>query len=213
MFTTTKQAEAIIHTLSTPSKMPGFAYNIPAIYCKIGSVLRKTLGSVCSKCYALKGRYVFANVMEAMQKRFDSLKNPLWVEAITFLIVKKEKSGFFRWHDSGDIQGTWHLEKIVQVAKNLPHIKFWLPTREYSIVSQYIEKEGNAIPENLTIRLSALMIDGKTPDAIAHRLDLVVSGVSSVGGFSCPSSKQGNVCGSCRACWDKDVFCINYKQH
>jgi hypothetical protein len=151
--------------------------------------------------------------MEAMQKRFDSLKNPLWVEAITFLIVKKEKSGFFRWHDSGDIQGTWHLEKIVQVAKNLPHIKFWLPTREYSIVSQYIEKEGNAIPENLTIRLSALMIDGKTPDAIAHRLDLVVSGVSSVGGFSCPSSKQGNVCGSCRACWDKDVFCINYKQH
>jgi hypothetical protein len=212
MFTTTKQAESIVHTLSAPSKMPGFSYNTPAFRCKIGSLLRKVKGSICSKCYALKGRYVFQNVQDAMEKRFSSLTSPLWVEAITFLISKKEKSGFFRWHDSGDLQGTWHLEKIVQVAKNLPHISFWLPTREYSIVSDFLKK-GHTIPSNLCVRLSALMIDGKTPDAIAKKLGVQVSGVSSSGGFNCPSSKQGNVCASCRACWDVNTYCVNYKQH
>jgi hypothetical protein len=212
MFKTISQAEAITYSLSAPSKMPGFSYNIPAFRCKVGSLLRKVKGSICSKCYALKGRYVFQNVVNAMEKRFDSLANPLWVEAITFLIQKKEKSGFFRWHDSGDLQGTWHLEKIVQVARLLPSIKFWLPTREYSVVTSYL-KEGKTIPDNLCVRLSALMIDGNTPDAIAKRHNLQVSGVSKANGFTCPAPKQLNSCGSCRACWDKSVYLVNYKQH
>ena len=179
MFKTTKEAEAIVHTLSSPSKMPGFSYNTPAYRCIKGTLLRKVPNSICFKCYAMKGRYIFDNVKAAMEKRFDSLHHPLWVDAMTFLINKKEKSGFFRWHDSGDLQGTWHLKKICQIAENLPHITFWLPTREYTIVSDYIEKEGNVIPPNLTIRLSALMIDGQYPDSIAKRLGLTVSGVSS----------------------------------
>jgi hypothetical protein len=213
MFKKLKEAEAIAHTLSAPSKMPGFSYNTPAFRCIKGSKLRKVPNSICFKCYALKGRYVFQNTIDAMEKRFHSLTHPLWVDAMTYMVNKKEKSGFFRWHDSGDLQGTWHLKKICQVAENLPHITFWLPTREYGIVSDYIEKEGNTIPKNLTIRLSALMIDGQYPDAIAKRLGLVVSGVSSNGDFNCPSSKQDNNCGDCRACWDKEVYSINYKQH
>lgn len=211
-FKTTAQAEAIVHTLSKPSKMPGHAYSIPAFRCKVGSVLRKVKKSICSKCYALKGRYVFQNVIDAMEKRFHSLTNPLWVDAMTFLINKKEKSGFFRWHDSGDLQDIPHLQKIVEIAKNLPHIKFWLPTREYGIVSDYIEKIEGIIPDNLCVRLSAYMIDGPTPDSVAQRLGVQVSGVSS-NGFTCPAPKQGNSCESCRACWDRSVYCVSYKQH
>ena len=211
-FTTVKQAEQIVHTLSAPSKMPGHAYSIPAFRCKVGSLLRKVKKSICSKCYALKGRYVFQNVIDAMEKRFQSLSNPLWVDAMTFLINKKEKSGFFRWHDSGDLQDVGHLSKIVEVAKNLPHIKFWLPTREYGIVSDYLEA-FRVFPENLCVRLSAYMIDGNTPDSVAQRLGVQVSGVSSNGGFTCPAPKQGNSCQDCRACWDRSVYCINYKQH
>jgi hypothetical protein len=213
MFKTTKEAEAIVHTLSSPSKMPGFSYNTPAYRCIKGTLLRKIPNSICFKCYAMKGRYIFDNVKAAMEKRFDSLQHPLWVDAMTFLINKKEKSGFFRWHDSGDLQGTWHLKKICQIAENLPHITFWLPTREYAIVSDYIEKEGNVIPPNLTIRLSALMIDGNYPDSIAKRLGLTVSGVSSNGDYTCPAPKQENECKDCRACWDKGCYSINYKQH
>lgn len=210
-FKTAKEAEQIVHTLSAPSKMPGHAYSTPAFRCKVGSLLRKVKGSICSKCYALKGRYVFQNVIDAMEKRFKSLTHPLWADAMTFLINKKEKSGFFRWHDSGDLQDVGHLFKIVEVAKNLPHIKFWLPTREYGIVSDYLEA-FKTIPENLCIRLSAYMIDGKTPDSVAQRLGVQVSGVTT-DGFTCPAPKQNNSCGDCRACWDRSVYCVSYKQH
>jgi len=191
--------------------MPGYAYSTPAKRCIIGQKMRKVAGSICAFCYALKGRYVFKNVQLAMEKRYASLTNSLWVEAITFLIGNA-KNPHFRWHDSGDLQGIWHLEKIVQVAKNLPHISFWLPTREYAFVSEYIEK-GGEVPSNLTIRLSALMMDGPAPVGIAQRLGLVVSGASKLGNFNCPSSKQGNKCGDCRKCWDKNEFAIDYKKH
>ena len=206
-----KTAEAIVGSLSNPSKMPCHGYSTPAIRCQIGQKMRSVKGSVCSFCYALKGRYVFPKVQAALEKRFQSLTHPLWVEMMTFLIAKT-KDTFFRWHDSGDIQGTWHLNNIVKIAKNLPQVKFWLPTREYSMVSSYIEA-GNTIPDNLTIRLSALMIDGNAPDAIAKKLGLVVSGVSKESSYNCPAPSQVNFCKDCRACWDKDTYAISYKKH
>ena len=211
MFKNKKQAEAIVGTLSKPSKMPGYAYSTPAKRCIIGQKMRKVVGSMCAFCYALKGRYVFKNVQEAMEKRFASLTNDLWVDAMTYLI-SKVKNPHFRWHDSGDLQGVWHLQKIVKIAQNLPQVSFWLPTREYAFVSEYIEK-GGEVPSNLTIRLSALMMDGPAPVGIAQRLGLCVSGASKIGNFNCPSSKQGNKCGDCRKCWDKNEFAINYKKH
>ena len=211
MFKNKKQAEEIVGTLSKPSKMPGYAYSTPAKRCLIGQKMRNVVGSICAFCYALKGRYVFPNVQKAMEKRFASLTNDLWVDAMTYLIGKV-KNPHFRWHDSGDLQGVWHIEKIVKIAKNLPNISFWLPTREYAFVSTYIE-QGGEVPPNLTIRLSALMMDGQAPVGIAQRLGLCVSGASKLGDFNCPSSKQGNKCGDCRKCWDKNEFAINYKKH
>jgi len=145
-----------------------------------------------------------------MEKRLDSLKSLGWVNKITFLINKQEKSGHFRWHDSGDVQGVWHLEKIAQVARNLPHIKFWLPTREYGFVREWMKLKR--LPKNLTIRLSAYMVDGKPPTSLAKKLGLTTSGVSP-DGYNCPASKQNNECGECRACWDNTVENINYKKH
>jgi hypothetical protein len=151
------------------------------------------------------------NVKNCLEKRFQSLSHPEWVSAMTLSISGSEGSGFFRWHDSGDIQSVEHLEKIVQVAKNLPNIQFWIPTREYSFVSNYLKKHG-AFPSNLTVRLSALMVDGQPPVGIAKRLNLTTSGVATAG-FNCPANSQGNKCLSCRACWDKNVNNINYKKH
>jgi hypothetical protein len=210
-YTTTKQAEAVVHTLSSPSKMPCHGYSIPASRCITGGKLRKVANSICSVCYALKGRYVFPNVLAAMEQRFASLFSSAWVDAITYIINKKEKSGYFRWHDSGDLQGQWHFQKIVDVAKRLPNIKFWLPTREISIVGDYI-RAGNSIPENLTVRLSAFMLDGEPPIPAAKRLGLVVSGASATD-YNCLAYSQGGKCLDCRACWDKSVFQVNYKKH
>jgi hypothetical protein len=198
--------------LSRTSKMPCFSYNLPAKDCGIGSKLRPVKNSVCSKCYAMKGFYVFKNVKNALEKRLNSITHPLWVEAMTLLIETKEKSGYFRFHDSGDIQSEAHLDKICQIAKNLKNIKFWLPTREFAIVSNYI-KNGNKIPSNLIIRFSAYMIDGLIPTKLANSLGVYTSSVSKTNQETCPSGKQNNTCDSCRRCWDKKVANVVYKAH
>ena len=208
----TATAKSISHTLSNPSKMPCYGYSIPASKCITGAKLRGIKGAICSICYALKGRYIFQNVQTALLKRYESLDNPQWVDAIVALISnKRKKQTHFRWHDSGDIQSIGHLAKIVEIAKRLPETAFWLPTREYSMVGEYLTKIG-AFPDNLRVRLSAFMVDGEPPTAIAERYGLTTSGVSKEG-FTCPAYKQGNFCLDCRACWDKNVKNINYKVH
>ena len=204
------QALETINGFSKPSKMPCHSWSIPAKDCKTGSKLAKVEGSVCADCYAMSGFYRMGNVKSCLEKRLESLSNPKWENAMTIAISGSEGSGFFRWFDSGDIQSLAHLKQIAQIAKNLPSIQFWLPTKEYGIVTQYLKE--NELPENLTIRLSGFMVDGPAPIALASRLGLVTSTVVSEG-FTCPASSQGNKCLSCRACWDKGVSNVAYKHH
>lgn len=204
-------AQSIVGGLSEPSKMPCHGFSIPAKRCKMGRKLRKVKGSICSICYALKGRYVFGVVQHALDRRFSKLSHPLWVKAMAFLIQHVEKSGFFRWHDSGDIQSLAHLRRIVAVCNLTPNVQHWLPTREYVLVSRYRRQHGQ-FPDNLTVRLSAYMIDGAGPVALAKSLGLTTSGVSREG-FTCPAYSQGNKCLDCRACWDKKIANVHYKAH
>ena len=71
-----KEAKKITGGLSSPSKMPGYAYNLPAWRCITGVKLQAVKGSVCAGCYAMKGRYRFPNVREAMDKRLAALADP-----------------------------------------------------------------------------------------------------------------------------------------
>ena len=176
----------------------------------MGSKLAKLKTSVCAKCYAMKGFYPTPNVVNALARRFNSLQNEDWVEAMTIAISGTEGSGYFRWFDSGDIQSLAHLKQIAQIANNLPQIKFWLPTKEYRIVSDFLQ--GNKLPDNLTIRISGYMIDGPPPVALANRMGVVTSTVSTTSP-TCPAGNQGNKCLSCRACWDKNVQNVAYKKH
>jgi hypothetical protein len=125
--------------------------------------------------------------------------------------IPESKAGHFRWHDAGDLQSIEHLEKIVDVAKRLPKIRFWLPTRERGIVRAYNAQFG-PVPRNLALRVSTTMVDGPVPKGFA-----LTSGVHSKGtkppGRECPAYKQGNQCRSCRACWDRRVKHVSYKRH
>jgi len=207
-----KELENKLGTLSVPSKMPSYSFSIPAQKCITGSKLRLKKNSTCSSCYALKGRYVFPNVREALFNRLDKMNSlgfDKWTELMTELISRKEKSGFFRWHDSGDLQSIDHLKAIVTIANNLPKIKFWLPSREVKIIKDYIN-EGNIIPDNLNIRISAFFIGSALNPKELKRLGCTGSTVGFKGSFNCPSSKQGNKCLDCRACWNKSVNNVNY---
>jgi hypothetical protein len=200
-----REAEAIAGTLGEPSKMPGFSYGIPARHCKVGGALVNVPGSVCSKCYALKGNYKFPSMQRGLEARFASLKHPLWVEAMVFMI-RYRKAKHFRWHDSGDLQDLYHLEKIADVAAQLPDCKFWLPTREKAIIHAFQRKHGE-FPKNLVVRVSGTMIDGPAPIGFRNTSTVVSDNAS------CPAHDQGNACGSCRRCWDRRIKNVSYLKH
>ena len=195
-----KEAKAITGGLRLPSKMPGPAYNLPAQACITGAKLVQIPGSVCAGCYALKGRYRFSNVRLAPARRLESLKHPQWVFAMTVLIKGEE---VFRWHDSGDLQSSWHLKRIFEVCEATPETSHWLPTRE----AKFLPLNTDSIPKNLTIRFSSHMINQK-PVKFWPWTSTV-----STGSFTCPASKQGNECKSCRNCWSREVANVSYPKH
>ena len=205
------EAIKFVGGLSSPSKMPCQGYSLDAKRCITGAKMAKVENSICSKCYALRGNYRYSNVTNAQERRYQALLSEKWVEAMICAINGSESSGFFRWHDAGDLQGVWHLEKIVAVCNGTPTIKHWLPTREFGFVGEFV-RNGGIIPANLCIRFSALMFDGIPPIELANRAGVQVSGASKTD-FTCPASKQENKCLSCRACWDKDKFNVTYKKH
>jgi hypothetical protein len=199
-----KEAIKITGGLSKPSKMPGFAYNLPATRCKVGSKLAKVKGSVCHGCYALKGRYRFPNVKEALERRYkQAMTNKDWVFGMVYLINTSNKKEF-RWHDAGDIQSAEHLQRIFQVCELTPSVKHWLPTRESVILSNI---NADDVPDNLIIRLSASKVDGPAPKSWPWTSTVVTKGKT------CPAAEQNNECKDCRACWDKSVKNVAYGKH
>ena len=199
-----KEANKITGGLSAPGKMPEGSYNLPARACITGAKLREIPGTPCYGCYAFKGRYKFPNVKDALSRRLKSLGDPQWVRAMAVLIKGKK---FFRWHDSGDLQGVQHLINIFEVCKLTPETSHWLPTQERKLL-QFLDPD--IIPTNLIIRLSNAKNDTVPGQAWSH-WSTVVSKPRA--GHVCPAPDQGNKCGSCRACWSKDVREVQYPIH
>ena len=214
LFNSIKEAELAVGRLSSPSKMPSYAWSISARRCNTGSKLAKVKGSVCYNCYALKGRYMFNNTQGALERRYDawSSDRAKWVDAMIYLMHNKKHivdTGHFRFFDSGDIQGSDMLDDINTVAWASPLIRFWLPTKEYKLIKNY-DKE---IAPNLVIRVSAPTVDkefsGYTHISTVYNKD----NIDTAKGVVCPASNQGNQCGSCRACWNNKVSEVSYIAH
>ena len=220
---TTKQADTYLGwntstklaSLSKPSKMPCYSYSIPASTCKIGSKLATIGGTICNKCYAKKGMYVFKTTRAAMQRRLDAITSPNWVAALVTLIDAQadyNDTPHFRWHDSGDIQNLKHFAKIVRIARLMPHIQFWIPTREIGIVSHY--RKYRDIPANLIIRESTAMINAPIPIATTGRTySTVHTDTVKQGANECIARYQAGECRDCRACWDTTISCVSYHIH
>jgi len=223
---------AAVGGLSAPSKMPSLGYSTPAAACGVGSKLRPVKGSICNGCYALKGRYLFANVQAALAKRLAALGDlEGWESAMVTLLTAAHSRNmrYFRWHDSGDVQSLAHLHAINRIAYAVPGITFWLPTRESATLARFREPEtivqlpsrqvirANPVKApNLTIRYSLPLVDVWTvPPIIAG---MPVSGVFAAapapqGTHVCPAPQQGGHCGDCRACWDADCAVTGYHVH
>ena len=198
-----KEAKKITGGLSAPNKMPGPSINLPAWNCITGVKLQAIKGSVCAGCYAMKGRYRFKNTRQAMDRRLAALQDPRWVDAMVTLITGEP---WFRWHDSGDIQSPEHLKNIFEVCKRTPGTRHWMPTREVKFLRLM---DPDVIPPNLIIRISSHMID---QGPVTHwPWTSTVS--TKPEDRTCPAPDQGNECGSCRQCWNRDTANICYGKH
>ena len=219
---TLKAATAVAGSLGFPSKMPGTSYGIPASACKVGAKLAKVEGSTCSGCYALKNNYTYESVIKSQAVRLAAIDHPQWAEAMVYLLrsahgldgrkVHREvrSAGWHRWHDSGDIQSIGHLAAICQIARRTPEPRHWLPTREAGLLAAYV-RSGGVIPGNLTVRVSATMIDGAATARWAQTS--TVHHKAKASGRVCPAASQGNACQDCRACWATDVANVSYHKH
>ena len=196
-----KEARKITGGLSAPNKMPGPSINLPAWNCITGLKLQAVKGSVCAGCYAMKGRYRFPNVREAMDRRLAALTDPRWVDAMVTLVKGQP---WFRWHDSGDIQSPDHLKNIFEVCNRTPETRHWMPTREVKFLKLM---DPDVVPKNLIIRISSHMIDQGPVKHWPWTSTVVTSGKT------CPAAEQGNKCKECRACWDRSVKNVAYGKH
>lgn len=202
----------LVGGLSTPTKMPWYGWSLSASDCKVGSKLAEIPGTPCFSCYAMRGNYAYPVVQNAYKRRMEAWKLPDWVENMSALIgrlAEKEspENRYFRWFDSGDIQSISMLCKIVQIARNVPEVQFWLPTQERQIVADYSAEYGE-FPSNLTIRVSAVKI-GMKPTQMNGTVSSNINGE----GYQCPARSQGNKCGNCRKCWDNNTPLISYHKH
>lgn len=207
------EANAVCGTLTQTSKMPCKSYSLPTEACQTGYKMAQIKGSICSSCYADKGFYsMYAKTIKPAQfARLDLLTNPHWVDGMVALIGN---DAFFRWHDSGDLQGVDHLEKIARVAQLTPQTRHWLPTREYGMVKAYIAKHG-ALPANLIVRLSAMYPDKPVlvPKSLQGVANVAVSNVHTGKpmGTACNAPQQNGACVDCRLCWTGET--VSYALH
>ena len=195
--------------LSNVSKMPGSSISRDARLCHVGSKLRNIPGSTCSKCYALKGMYNMPNVREAMARRED------FFHAIDFVprmirVLNRLRKPEFRWFDSGDVEDERMADNILDVCEATPNKMHWIPTREKKIWRAVLRRRP--LPDNVTLRVSAAMIDGDAPVGFENT-STVAGPQNVVVGHLCPAPKQDGKCGSCRACWSRDVKNVTYGQH
>lgn len=209
------RAWQIVGGLSCPSKMPCYAWGIPATSCSVGKKLAEVPQSVCASCYALKGFFRTPKVRAAYQRRLERSSAPEWIDAMVKLVYwQAAETGepYFRWFDSGDLIDVAMLRRIVAVARQTPEIRHWLPTREYAVVREYLRAE--TLPANLVLRISAPLVNGPAPQDFALPTSGVHTSEHEPHGTTCTAnhSKPAH-CGSCRACWQQDVEHVSYPLH
>ena len=138
-----------------------------------------------------------------MNRRLEALKDSRWVRAMVTLMKGRKH---FRWHDSGDIQSAWHLKQILEVCKQTPDTKHWLPTREAGLLALM---DPEVIPKNLIIRLSATKVDGAAGKSWPWTSTVTTNHEQK----TCAAPDQKGKCLDCRACWNRDIKNITYAKH
>lgn len=198
--------------ISVTSKLDGIkSWSLQAIETCPGSVAPNGgLVDACRGCYATTGNYNYPNVKAPRQHNREDWQRDEWVSD---MVQALQDSRYFRWFDSGDMYALDLAAKILEVMKQTPWVKHWLPTRMAKFVKfQSIIADMEALP-NVKVRFSSDSINGQfepgkhgsviVPDAESAPADTVL----------CRAYEHEGKCNGCRACYDKSVSVIAYPAH
>jgi hypothetical protein len=209
--------------LTKTSKMPGPSWSLPA-----HKACPRANGTICDSCYADKGCYRFRGPRHAQAVRFawtvESMRTAdgrqAWIDQM-IRAIRASGAEYFRVHDSGDMFSPAYAECWLEVCRLLPEVRFWIPTRAWQQPSGPLPvfdpllntlRKLAALP-NVTVRPSALNF-GDLPPVVGGLHAGSTAGLGNVRGVRpCPSWKQGNQCGNCRACWDAKDTPVAYERH
>lgn len=158
--------------------------------------------------YCMTNFYKFPVVKNARLHNMEDIKRDDWENDMFGLL---EKESYFRWFDTGDIYNEEVAEKIYNVIKRTKHIKHWLPTNSYDVpkLKEWIDKIDGL--DNVKVRRSSKLF-GKYTKGV-HGSCVIVEDDIPEGVLVCPATLNHTKCGSCTACYDKDVDVIAYIAH
>jgi hypothetical protein len=198
--------------LSKTSKLDNVrSWSLQAVETCPGSIDPATGGLVpaCQGCYAIGGNYRFDNVKKPRIFNRQDWKRDGWVSD---MVDALRNDRYFRWFDSGDVYDARLAEKMLQVMLLTPDVKHWLPTRMHKFPKfQPILRAMQALP-NVMVRPSSDSVTGEYTAGL-HGSTIVPSLQAPAGVTVCHAATNDGKCGSCRACYSKDVAVIGYVAH
>lgn len=197
--------------LSKAGKMPCRSWSLEALVTCPGAKSRDGgLVDACKGCYATTGNYNYPNVKAPRQHNKEDWKRDEWVDD---MVAELDNDRYFRWFDSGDMYELRLALKILEVMRRTPWVNHWMPTRMHKFRKFLaVINEMNALP-NVVVRLSSdsvqgEIIEGEYTSTIVPYFEDATSEMT-----ACDAYERAGKCGSCRACWSKDVKTIAYPAH
>lgn len=203
--------------LSKASKMPCMSWSLEARTHCPGSLDAGELVDACKGCYAAGGNYRFPNVRAPRLHNAEDWKRSDWVAD---MVEALEGETHFRWFDSGDVAWLALARKIAEVMKRTPHVQHWLPTRMHKFPKFRAVFATMRKLDNVVVRYSSDSVQGEYDKRHANT-STIYSDTAQIDGalwagtnlIACGAYKRDGKCGSCRACWDRDVQVIAYPGH
>ena len=198
--------------LSVTSKLDGIrSWSLQALETCPGSVESPgVLVDACKGCYATTGNYNYPNVKAPRAFNKEDWHRLGWVSD---MVQALDSDRYFRWFDSGDMYSLGLAEKMLEVMKQTPWVKHWLPTRmhkfpKFALVLAEMQSLSNVMVRPSSDSISGQYIPGTHGSVIVESPSELPAGVT-----LCKAYENAGKCSGCRACYNKDVAVIAYPAH
>ena len=198
--------------ISKTSKLDGIkSWSLQALDTCPGSLNGDgTLVDACSGCYATTGNYRYPNVKAPRLHNRQDWERLEWVDD---MVRALDNERFFRFFDSGDMYALGLAEKILEVMRRAPWVKFWLPTRMHKFPKFRRVLQDMARLENVSVRFSSDSVTGDYVSGLHGSVIVPTAEHATEAMKLCEAYNHGGTCNGCRACWDKAVDVIAYPAH